>query len=67
MKKYVFSQIFANPQLSPAQSAFFLQARAGVNEKATPKQYLCTKIAIFGQKLISTTLINHARFCSNRF
>lgn len=49
MKKYVFSQIFANPQLSSAQSAFFLQARAGVNEKATPKQYLCTKIAIFAQ------------------
>ena len=48
MKKYVFSQIFANPQLSLAQFAyFFLQARASVNEKATPRQYLCTKIAIF--------------------
>lgn len=47
MKKYVFSQIFANPQLSLAQSAYFLQVRASVNENATPKQYLCTKIAIF--------------------
>lgn len=47
MKKYVFSQIFANPPTFSAQSAFFLQARVSVNEKATPKQYLCTKIAIF--------------------
>lgn len=49
MKKYVFSQIFANPPTFLSAIRIFLQARVSVNEKATPKQYLCTKIAIFAQ------------------
>ena len=62
-----FHRFLPIPNFPQRNPHFFLQARAGVNVKATPKQYLCTKIAIFAQKLISTTLINHARFCSNRF
>lgn len=47
MKKYVFSQILPIPNFPQRNPPIFLQARASVNEKATPRQYLCTKIAIF--------------------
>lgn len=44
-----FHRFLPIPNFPQRNPNIFLQARAGVNEKATPKQYLCTKIAIFAQ------------------
>lgn len=44
-----FHRFLPIPNFPQRNPHIFLQARASVNEKATPKQYLCTKIAIFAQ------------------
>lgn|GEM_PF-1639527 len=51
MKKYVFSQIFANPQLSLAQSAYFFAGTSKCERKSHTQaislhqnRYICIKI-----------------------
>lgn len=51
MKKYVFSQIFANPQLSLVQSAYFFAGTSKCAQKSHTlaislhqNRYICIKI-----------------------